>query len=98
MRVMALHPPDPQILAAIRFAGVIPATKPLHVVQAAGNRSGDSLLRCTLNGKTVGEQVLNGQFWTMATFDLSEQAGKQAVAELQSLSDDLRKASIFLTR
>ncbi len=70
--LMALHPISVTEPAKILFTGEIPMDAPILVVEASGNVHGDTLLQCVVNGKPIGEFVVDGSAWTTAEFDLSE--------------------------
>jgi hypothetical protein len=74
--IMILHPLSGNEPAKLGRTVAVSADKPVLVVEAAGSNAGDCVLRCVVNGKDVGEYVLDGKKWTSAEFDLSEFVGK----------------------
>jgi hypothetical protein len=69
--ILHLSPTAPTEPAQIRFRGTVPADRPILTVEAGGSIQGDCLLQCIVNGKKVGEFLLDGNQWTTCHFDLS---------------------------
>jgi hypothetical protein len=80
--LLALHPVSEEEAARIRFNGRPFLDESVLVVEASGNVVGDCVLQCLVNGKPIGQAVLDGSKWTTTEFDLSRFAGEPLKLEL----------------
>jgi hypothetical protein len=80
--LLALHPASEEEAAKIRFNGRPFLDESVLAIEASGNVAGDCVLQCVVNGKPIGQAVLDGTKWTTTEFDLSEFAGEPLELEL----------------
>jgi len=77
--IMILHPLSKDEPAKLSRTVAVSKDRSVLVIEAAGTNAGDCVLKCVVNGKDIGEHVVDGKKWTTAVFDLSEYAGNTPV-------------------
>ena len=73
--ILEFHPVSPTEPARLKFSGTVSSTSPVLTVIAGGSLQGDCLLQCWVNGRKIGEYLLDGSQWSTCQFDLSAFVG-----------------------
>jgi len=81
--ILELHPVSPTEPAKLKFKGTLSPASPVLTVIAGGTLQGDGLLQCWVNGRKIGEYILDGSQWSRCQFDLSAFAGRDVDLQLR---------------
>jgi hypothetical protein len=82
--ILELHPVSATEPAKLKFRGTVSPASPVLTVTAGGSLQGDCLLQCWVNGRKIGEYILDGSQWFTCPFDLSAFAGRDVDLQLRN--------------
>jgi hypothetical protein len=81
--ILELHPVSTTEPAKLKYRGSLSPSATVLTVTAGGTLQGDGLLQCWVNGKKIGEYVLDGSRWSKCQFDLSAFTGQDTDLQLR---------------
>lgn len=81
--ILELHPVSQTEPAKLKYRGSLSSSFPVLNVTAGGTLQGDGLLQCWVNGRKIGEYILNGSQWSRCQFDLSSFMGQDIDLQLR---------------
>ena len=81
--ILELHPVSATEPAKLKFKGTLSPASSVLTVTAGGTLQGDGLLQCWVNGRKIGEYLLDGSQWSKCQFDLSSFSGRDVDLQLR---------------